>query len=74
MCLALHAMNGKNNTWQFNVIAESARSMLGNYYDVFLAAPKYLLISGGPARMTELVNGIEKMLVCHYIITSLIPT
>ena len=59
----LHEMNGNNNTLQFKDIADSQRSKLGIYYEGFLAAPKYLLVSGGPARMPEIVQRVEQLLV-----------
>ncbi len=62
----LNEMNSNPNLriyLQFYKIVQKHRKELGAYYDAFIAAPKYLLLSGGPTRMQELVNGVASMLI-----------
>ncbi len=54
----------KINTTQFQGIAEAEKAKMRIYYQLFLDSPKYLLVSGGPARMASVCKGIEQLLVC----------
>ncbi len=45
---------------------EAEKEKMGPYYQLFVDSPKYLLVSGGPACMSSIVKGIEKLLVCYH--------
>ncbi len=62
-CVQIYSKNNVLISLQFYAIAETYKTELGCYYEAFVNAPKYLLLSGGPTRMPEIVEAFEKMLV-----------